>query len=132
MTVNLPAPSAVMYLISCSCKNSTSNEHVCGTRCGCRKAGVPCSVACTNCSGEDCSNVPLIEIDEETFIDEDDLYFPSQIVHFSTASCSTEIRNKQTQKNHRQSSGSSSSEGARSESPDQVPQPKRLRSANKQ
>ncbi|CAH1109329.1 unnamed protein product [Psylliodes chrysocephalus] len=36
--------------ISCSCQTD------CGTRCGCRRKGLECSLACKHCDGINCSN----------------------------------------------------------------------------
>lgn len=113
-TVLEPASSRLMNLISCSC-----SVNDCGPQCGCRKAGVPCSVACKHCSGEDCSNARVIEVDDDDVLDDDELDVPSQVVHFNKY-------NKQ--QNDRQSSGSSSAETTRSESPQEPPPAKRLRS----
>lgn len=59
-----PAPPSLLQLISCKCKTK------CGVTCGCRKAGLKCSIICSNCSGQTCENVsrPLEMFDE----DEDD------------------------------------------------------------
>lgn len=70
-----PASPRLMNLISCSC-----SVNDCGSQCGCRKAGVPCSVACKHCSGEDCSNVRVIEVEDDQFLDDDELDYPSQVV----------------------------------------------------
>lgn len=53
------APDNVLKLIFCSCKTG------CGSACGCRKTGLHCSPACIVCSGNDCSNHPQLEEDEE-------------------------------------------------------------------
>lgn len=43
----------------CSCKTG------CGSTYGCRKSGLHSSRACVVCSGNDCSNQPPLEEDEE-------------------------------------------------------------------
>lgn len=48
-TVEPPAPDSLLKLISCKCKKG------CHKACGCRKAGLKCSVVCTNCGGS-CDN----------------------------------------------------------------------------
>lgn len=61
-----PAPPDLMKLIFCRCKGN------CGSMCGCRKAGLKCSVVCLNCSGETCSNVMEMSklMEEHEFEDE--------------------------------------------------------------
>lgn len=65
-----PAPSSLLQIISCKC---TKN---CGAACGCRRAGLKCSIICSNCSGQTCDNVPhtLDYIDDN--IEEDDIDLP--------------------------------------------------------
>ncbi|GBL66152.1 hypothetical protein AVEN_141576-1 [Araneus ventricosus] len=59
-TLEPPAPETLLKLISCKCKKG------CQKACGCRKAGLKCSVICTNCSGTcDNSQVPSHDSDEE-------------------------------------------------------------------
>ncbi|GBO14437.1 hypothetical protein AVEN_212516-1, partial [Araneus ventricosus] len=59
-TLEPPAPETLLKLISCKC------EKGCQKACGCRKAGLKCSVVCTNCSGTcDNSQVPSHDSDEE-------------------------------------------------------------------
>lgn len=61
-----PAPEKLLNTIFCNCKKG------CSAKCGCKKVGLFCSLACTNCQGRSCSNVesPTIEdsfdINEET------------------------------------------------------------------
>ena len=45
------APDNVLKMISCGCKSG------CGRSCGCRKAGLKCSVMCSQCYGFMCSNI---------------------------------------------------------------------------
>lgn len=57
-----PAPPALLKLISCRCMSK------CGAACGCRKAGLKCSMICSKCSGESCENieeVPILDGDDE-------------------------------------------------------------------
>ncbi|XP_045448723.1 uncharacterized protein LOC123657189 [Melitaea cinxia] len=55
-TTAAPAPPELLKLISCKCKGK------CGAACGCRKAGISCSVICLHCSGQTCDNVAKVEI----------------------------------------------------------------------
>jgi hypothetical protein len=43
-----PAPEELLYRISCNCKKG------CGSSCGCRKLGLPCSLVCGQCNGQAC------------------------------------------------------------------------------
>ena len=45
-------PSFIMNMIFCGCKTGCKNS------CTCRKHGIPCTVACKVCNGENCTNVP--------------------------------------------------------------------------
>lgn len=44
------APENLLKLVHCTCTSDCSN------RCGCRKAGLPCSSFCKHCKGEHCGN----------------------------------------------------------------------------
>lgn len=62
-----PAPEKLLNTIFCNCKKG------CSAKCGCRKVGLECSPACTNCQGQSCSNVQMnttegdsCDFDEET------------------------------------------------------------------
>lgn len=57
-TTNKAAPDSLMKLITCGCKGN------CGAACGCRKAGILCSVACRHCGGENCTNILSPNVDE--------------------------------------------------------------------
>lgn len=59
-----PAPSELLQMIFCSCKTR------CGTQCGCRKAGLFCTMACSHCCGQDCLNSQVF-IDHEQEIGEE-------------------------------------------------------------
>ena len=48
-----PAPDELLDIIRC--KYHTS----CSKKCGCRRAGLECSPACTNCYNNNCTNCPL-------------------------------------------------------------------------
>lgn len=48
-----PAPEKLLNITFCNCKKG------CNAKCGCRKVGLLCSPACTNCQGQSCSNVEL-------------------------------------------------------------------------
>ena len=55
-----PAPKKLLNTIFCNCKKG------CCTRCGCRRVGLLCSPACTNCQGHSCSNVQWNPTDEDS------------------------------------------------------------------
>ncbi|XP_076677413.1 uncharacterized protein LOC143373765 [Andrena cerasifolii] len=61
-----PAPEKLLNTIFCNCKKG------CNAKCGCKKVGLFCSLACTNCQGQSCSNVESLsegdsyDISEET------------------------------------------------------------------
>lgn len=65
-TTSSPAPDELLNTIFCNCKNG------CGTRCGCRKSGLPCSPACGQCSGQACLNASPYQSD----LDEDETCDP--------------------------------------------------------
>ncbi|XP_044579087.1 uncharacterized protein LOC123261518 [Cotesia glomerata] len=46
-----PAPEKLLNTIFCNCKKG------CSAKCGCKKVGLSCSLACTNCQGWSCSNI---------------------------------------------------------------------------
>lgn len=62
-----PAPAELLNVIFCNCKNG------CGSRCGCRKSGLQCSLACGQCNGQACLNASLYPSnpDEENTYDPD-------------------------------------------------------------
>lgn len=45
-----PLPDDLQKIMFCSCTTG------CGGSCGCRKAGLHCTMACKNCCGNDCEN----------------------------------------------------------------------------
>ena len=53
------APEKVLKKASCGCKTD------CNKRCKCRKENTPCSVMCSNCRGETCTNPEVYELEEE-------------------------------------------------------------------
>lgn len=57
-TTEDPAPEALLKFISCSCRKG------CGRACGCRKAGLKCSIICMHCNG-DCENMTEVLSDSE-------------------------------------------------------------------
>lgn len=64
-----PAPDNLLRSIACKCKTN------CGKACGCRKAGLFCSVICNNCQENYCSNMAKITDDDDLDVmDEDDVY----------------------------------------------------------
>ncbi|GBP85752.1 hypothetical protein EVAR_97248_1 [Eumeta japonica] len=58
-TTEILAPEKLLKLIHCSCIKDCSN------RCGCKKAGLPCSSLCKNCKGGSCSNSTRPSIDDD-------------------------------------------------------------------
>lgn len=62
-TTRDPAPQSILTYISCQCKIG------CTKACGCRKAGLKCSIICKNCHGQTCDNTADIIIDDN---EEDD------------------------------------------------------------
>ena len=52
-----PAPDELLKTIYCRCKTNCDSK-----RCNCRKHGLECSVACTECRGNTCSNLYDIRI----------------------------------------------------------------------
>ena len=62
-----PAPGSLLKCIRCSYKVSSKNT--CGTNsCTCRKSGVKCVSACTDCRGQNCNNtVDVVEDDDENY-----------------------------------------------------------------
>lgn len=50
-----PAPDELLKVIRCSCKTSSRNQ--CATNlCSCRRNGLSCMSACSNCHSHDCNN----------------------------------------------------------------------------
>lgn len=59
LTQKPPAPDNLLNLISCNCKTG------CERGCGCKKAGIQCSLLCGYCRGGGCSNSEKPETVEE-------------------------------------------------------------------
>lgn len=57
------APEAILNKIFCRCSTG------CGGRCGCRKAGIPCSMVCGTCHGTCTNGAPLLDLQDD---DDDD------------------------------------------------------------
>lgn len=57
-TLKAPAPHHLLKCITCSCVKG------CGKNCGCRKAGIKCSIMCGFYKGQSCTNAMAIELDE--------------------------------------------------------------------
>ncbi|KAK3102254.1 hypothetical protein FSP39_009938 [Pinctada imbricata] len=53
------APSTLLTVIRCKCKNDCDTR-----RCSCRKHGLDCTLACSECRGQSCSNSQSIMEDE--------------------------------------------------------------------
>lgn len=53
-TTDPVAPEAILNNIFCQCSTG------CGSRCGCRKAGMKCSMGCVTCRGS-CTNCAPVE-----------------------------------------------------------------------
>jgi hypothetical protein len=69
LTRQAPAPEKLLTLISCNCKSG------CEQSCGCKKAGLICTVLCGHCHGNGCSNSdsPIVcesEMEGEPVFDE--------------------------------------------------------------
>lgn len=60
-----PAPTELLNIIFCNCKNGF------GSRCGCRKSGLLCSFTCGQCNGQAWINASLYPSnpDEESAYD---------------------------------------------------------------
>lgn len=71
-TLKDPAPKTLLTFLSCKCKTN------CGKACGCRKAGLKCSIICGFCNGKSCENV--IQATLEEFDQDDDLDSPLDII----------------------------------------------------
>ncbi|GBM08416.1 hypothetical protein AVEN_108404-1 [Araneus ventricosus] len=55
-----PAPESLLQCISCTCKKGCTNV------CGCRKAGLHCSLLCKHCIGQSCENPMPVILDNES------------------------------------------------------------------
>ena len=64
LTDRAEAPDSVLRVVSCGCKVQ------CSTRCRCRKAGLHCTVMCSSCIGQTCSNIDIEQVDDEQ-VDDD-------------------------------------------------------------
>lgn len=58
-TILPPAPEELLNTLFCNCKNG------CGPRCGCRKSGLQCTLACGQCNGQACLNAVSLQSDSE-------------------------------------------------------------------
>ncbi|KAI4488083.1 hypothetical protein M0804_004931 [Polistes exclamans] len=74
MTMNPPAPEELLNKIFCNCKNG------CGSRCGCRKAGLQCSLVCGQCNGQACLNALPYQSD----LNEDGTFDPEILEELET------------------------------------------------
>ena len=74
MTVNPPALEESLNTIFRNCKNG------CGSRCGCRKAWLQCSLACGQCNGQAYLNFSPNQSD----INEDDTLDPKILEELET------------------------------------------------
>ena len=61
-----PAPAYLLEAIKCNCKSGCNTR-----RCGCRKFGLNCSLACGECKGISCSNSSQVDIDADSDSDSD-------------------------------------------------------------
>lgn len=73
-TILPPTPNDLLNTILCNCKNG------CGSRCGCRKSGLPCSLACGQCNGQACLNASPYQSD----INEDGTFDPEILEDLET------------------------------------------------
>ncbi|GBM04729.1 hypothetical protein AVEN_141700-1 [Araneus ventricosus] len=55
-----PAPESLLQCISCTCKKG------CTDACGCRNAGLHCSLLCKHCIGQSCENPMPVILDNES------------------------------------------------------------------
>lgn len=62
-----PAPEKLLNTIFCNCKKG------CSAKCGCRKVGLFCSLACTHCQGRSCSNVESPTLEDSFDTDQESL-----------------------------------------------------------
>ena len=69
MTLQNPAPQAVLSLVKCACSKSKCQSQ----RCSCRKAGLSCTDIC-GCSdmGDDCENTPKDSMEHEEDSEEEE------------------------------------------------------------
>lgn len=59
-----PAPEKLLKMVHCTCKIETNEP--CGSgRCTCRRYGVECTELCSHCSGTECTNSTLQEMEIE-------------------------------------------------------------------
>lgn len=86
-TLKDPAPQALLKFISCKCKTG------CGAACGCRKAGLHCSVICSFCEGKNCAN----KLEEIVDVDEEDQMPPSLEIFHSNADTELDPEDADTQ-----------------------------------
>ena len=75
-TILPPAPEKLLNTIICNCKKG------CSTKCGCRRVGLSCSPACTNCQFQSCSNVQSIPIDEDSCDIDEEIADSSSVEQF--------------------------------------------------
>jgi len=61
-----PAPPVLLDVIRCKCKADCSTS-----RCSCRKHGLECSSACSECHGILCSNSTAVEVYDDGVSDEE-------------------------------------------------------------
>lgn len=54
------APDQLINVIRCKCKSNCDNR-----RCSCRKHGLQCTTACTDCRSRSCSNAEQVEAEED-------------------------------------------------------------------
>lgn len=73
-TILPPAPENLLNTIFCNCKNGR------GSRCGCRKSGLPCSLACGQCNGQACLNASPYQSD----VNEDGTFDPEILEDLET------------------------------------------------
>ena len=60
-----PAPERLLKMIRCSCKTNCDSK-----RCSCRKHGLDCTVACSDCKGVSCTNSKdMIDENESVYSD---------------------------------------------------------------
>ena len=58
-----PAPAELLKVIKCSCAGSYESN-----RCTCSKNQIPCSIACKNFKGLNCSNSPSLDDNDDDMV----------------------------------------------------------------
>ena len=62
-TVLDAARKELLQIIRCSCKTGCASK-----RCGCKKHGIPCTIACKECEAVGCENGQHLDQDDNNII----------------------------------------------------------------